>query len=407
MTETDARTLLTQAFASVSNDRQTREALLQFDRLLPAGIDKAYAMTLTGLLGAAALADYAHAHFEPEHRYQDLRLTLAEYNNTLPSERVVGLLFADADTAVQQQLLAILARGDIDHNDLIFVWASLAGQPTPAPSDWETIWHAILSNPHVRADGLLALPDLPLAGLETADVHWILAVYVAAFGRAPEFSGLHYWAERFVEVRDGDGLDRSDTIRLLARDMDWLGRQHHEHGSLLDDAALVNHLYTQVLGRTADLAGYQYWTDALASGAVERGDFVALFLNSALQNPGDGNLLRARIAVAAEASWADLTGTSLGPHDRVTVLDGVTDLASALLRIDTIRAAIHGGPDLPSHLPASTDPDPSTWLLALPEVATAAPSSPHDPAPSGFDGPVVPAAESTTVSWPDTTLGWD
>ena len=105
--------------------------------------------------------------------------------------------------------------------------------------------------------------------LAEADICALVEIYVAYFDRAPDATGLIFWAG---VMADGMTLDRisahfhdQDETRLTYPDPD-------------DTAGFVGHVYENVLGRVADPLGLTFWTAMLDSGAVAAEDFVMLFL---------------------------------------------------------------------------------------------------------------------------------
>lgn len=337
MSPETARHLLNQAFLQLSTPRDAEEALLHFDRLLPRGLDHAYTANLTPLFRAAVRADYQQLLFGPEFRRglgpdQDFK----DYNNTLPTDSVIQLLFPDATPQWQQALAHHVQLGHFDHNDLLFGWASLPPDQQTAP-ELEGFIKYLLEHPHVRAAGLLPLPDLQLPGVAIEVQEWLIGIYVAAFSRAPDYAGLHYWAQAYAQL-SATGLGHPEIMRLLSRDLSWSAEQNQEHGTQLNEVEFVHYYYQQVLGREPDSLGGEYWLQALSTGALPRSEFIAVFLNSALLSPGDGGTVKARIAVAAVATALDQQAP--GQVDLAAALHTVFNPASALAAIEQLHASI-------------------------------------------------------------------
>ena len=128
-------------------------------------------------------------------------------------------------------------------------------------------------------------------------------LYQAAFARAPDASGLGYWAG----VLQG-GTSLSDIAAgFLA------GAEFQARYGTLDNTGFVNALYQNVLGRAADASGSAFWTGALASG-TSRVQALASFSESA-ENKTDTAPLLAKGLWAADpnaASAARLFYATLG-----------------------------------------------------------------------------------------------
>ena len=119
-----------------------------------------------------------------------------------------------------------------------------------------------------RFDGGVSLSNDAFRGLTE--------VYISYFDRAPDALGLLFWADAFA---NGTPLEQiSDAFALS------------EEGQAIFplDAQLfefVESVYQNTLGRAGDDAGMNFWTNALQSGAVGRGDFVLRVLEGARAAP--------------------------------------------------------------------------------------------------------------------------
>ena len=94
----------------------------------------------------------------------------------------------------------------------------------------------------------------------------VARLYLAYFLRAGEREGLHYWI--------GTGLPASAISDAFAASAEFVGR----YGDV-SDAAFVELIYTNVLGRASDDAGRQYWQEELGRG-VSRGRVMLGFSES-------------------------------------------------------------------------------------------------------------------------------
>ena len=87
-------------------------------------------------------------------------------------------------------------------------------------------------------------------------------IYNAAFSRFPDNDGLKYWIKQYSE-----GLDNHEIVSKS-----FLGSNEfiNKYGSNLSNEAFVEKLYINVLGRTYDQEGYNYWTGNLNNNVEER-----------------------------------------------------------------------------------------------------------------------------------------
>jgi hypothetical protein len=116
-------------------------------------------------------------------------------------------------------------------------------------------------------------------------------MYLAFFQRYPDASGIRYWAGKA-----GDGHDLEDIAEWFAESEEFKARYAN-----VDFGTFVDRLYTDVLGRSPDENGKQYWLDELAAGRVNRGTIVVQFT----QSPEMRGLTTHRNEVVAVALIAD------------------------------------------------------------------------------------------------------
>lgn len=96
----------------------------------------------------------------------------------------------------------------------------------------------------------------------------LMRLYDAAFNREADGTGLGYW----VEVSESANLN--DIANSFVGSSEFTG----QYGSLENDA-FIELMYTNVLERSSDVAGQEYWLNELASG-TERGAVMVGFTES-------------------------------------------------------------------------------------------------------------------------------
>ncbi|NNE53380.1 MAG: DUF4214 domain-containing protein [Sulfitobacter sp.] len=114
------------------------------------------------------------------------------------------------------------------------------------------------------------------AGLSAQQLESFIELYIAYFNRAPDALGLNFWGTQFV---NGFSLQE---IAALFIDQDETRATYPESLSNADFATAV---YGNVLGRTPDQDGYDYWVDQLDSGLVGRDVFILAILGGAKAPP--------------------------------------------------------------------------------------------------------------------------
>ncbi len=116
------------------------------------------------------------------------------------------------------------------------------------------------------SDGTLALD---IGKWQTAGEAYRL--YQAAFARSPDLGGLNYWVEQ---------MDGGQTHEQVAHNFIVSPEFQVKYGASLTDAQLVTALYQNVLGRTPDQGGYDYWLGLLNQGQITREQTLINFSES-------------------------------------------------------------------------------------------------------------------------------
>ncbi|GMG85542.1 hypothetical protein LNKW23_47650 [Paralimibaculum aggregatum] len=93
-------------------------------------------------------------------------------------------------------------------------------------------------------------------------------IYLAAFDRMPDILGLTFWN---AQIAAGVGIDPIADAFASADEFAAI------HGGLLDDEDYVRSVYRNATDREGDEPGIAFWTDAIGSGALDRGDLLIAF----------------------------------------------------------------------------------------------------------------------------------
>ena len=98
-------------------------------------------------------------------------------------------------------------------------------------------------------------------------------LYNAAFARFPDAEGLEYWIDK---NGSGQNSKREVAQSFLASD-----EFSDKYGDNVSTEDYVKTLYDNILGRTPDLEGYNYWVGQLSSGKETRAEALLGFAESA------------------------------------------------------------------------------------------------------------------------------
>lgn len=264
----------------------------------------------------------------------------------------------------------------------IVINENVAGVIEPPPFDY-TIGTPTLDDFKVNP-----LPDhlAPLVPEPVLD--FITSIYVGAFQRAAEYGGLVYWTELLLS-RLGNGMSAAESLLAITRDMHWVGTQNGEAGTGLGTADYVDFVYRNVLGREPDAGGKAYWVNYIEQSPQGRSEFLAQFLNSALQpgNP-DGDYVRARVAVSKYYAQEDISGQAAIASGQTqalgNVLGSVLDESSAVRAIQDMINAKQATGLVPQRASVVDDQatDLVTWLAGL------------APAEGPVDDPAMPPGDA-------------
>ncbi|CAD5268413.1 MULTISPECIES: DUF4214 domain-containing protein [Halomonadaceae] len=152
--------------------------------------------------------------------------------------------FTFADKGTEQDAFA-------EYMASMFSETPFSEEETPASEDLR------IQNLDERSDAVFSAPVDPL-----------LRLYDAAFDRDADGKGLGYW----LEIKETTGL--GDIANSFIASAEF----NSQNGNLEDDA-FIELMYSNVLERTSDSAGKEFWLDQLDNGA-ERGAVMVGFAES-------------------------------------------------------------------------------------------------------------------------------
>ena len=109
----------------------------------------------------------------------------------------------------------------------------------------------------------------------------IAKLYVAAFDRAPDVSGLDFWVSAYVSGKD--------TLSTIAQKFTNSDEYKAKYPSYLSNEQIVEKVYVNVFDRASDAEGKTFWVNALTSGALTTGTLMKAMVDAATKNGGTDN----------------------------------------------------------------------------------------------------------------------
>jgi len=158
----------------------------------------------------------------------------------------------------------------------------------------------------------------------TATQTAITKVYLGAFNRAPEKSGLEYWTS---EITAGKTLNQViDTIFSLPV-------VKAIYPDTMSNTEFLTAVYTNVFGKAPDAEGLAYWNSQLTAG-TERGRVVITMIDAGMGTP-DGTPGKAFITnrMQAAVTSADLQltrGIEVDEHRQIALMQEIGETPASL-----------------------------------------------------------------------------
>lgn len=117
-----------------------------------------------------------------------------------------------------------------------------------------------------------------------------IELYIAYYNRAPDAIGLNFWGTAYA-----NGTSMEEMATLFAGQSETL-RFYPENTS---NAEFAEAVYNNVLGRTPDQAGFDFWVNSLNSGFVSRDQFILEVLGGVQDGSTDRVYLDNKVNVGA------------------------------------------------------------------------------------------------------------
>ena len=128
------------------------------------------------------------------------------------------------------------------------------------------------------------------ASLNEEAFRGFIELYIAYYNRAPDAIGLNFWGTAYA-----NGTSMEEMATLFAGQSETL-RFYPENTS---NAEFAEAVYNNVLGRTPDQAGFDFWVNSLNSGFVSRHQFILEVLGGVQDGSTDRVYLDNKVNVGA------------------------------------------------------------------------------------------------------------
>lgn len=158
----------------------------------------------------------------------------------------------------------------------------------------------------------------------------VAKLYVATFNRAPLADGLDYWADENLE-------DNGWTIEMIAESFFDQEETQELYPEDMSSSQLVIAIFDNLFGRLPAVEGLEYWTEALDTGAVSRGEMVLAIASGAqdTEDYNDASILANKTEVGLY--YADAGGTATD-YDLSDITDDDDTVSEAMDQIDATLA---------------------------------------------------------------------
>lgn len=156
-----------------------------------------------------------------------------------------------------------------------------------------------------------------IASLSAEDIATFVELYIAYFNRAPDAEGLNFWGTAFA---NGISLEEIATLFLDQNET------RETYPDTLSTIEFVTQVYSNVLGRTPDQGGLEFWAGAVDSGNVSRDQFILEALRGAKVDLPAGSLAEDIALQQGDREYLS-EKTDIGTY--FAVIRGLSDLDEA------------------------------------------------------------------------------
>lgn len=167
-------------------------------------------------------------------------------------------------------------------------------------------------------DWLYSHPKVPVDTTGTSFADEVQKMYIAYYGRAGDPAGIAFWADKLTQ----EGGDLSSIIESFGH-----SPEYSERFSSMDNSQLVDNIYLQLFGRSADAAGLDFYTGRLDSGDYTLASIALEIANGIRAETDDSIVYNNKLAVAN--AFTEAINTSAA-HYTTDDIDTVVALLSRI-----------------------------------------------------------------------------
>ncbi|MBM1631203.1 tandem-95 repeat protein [Sulfitobacter mediterraneus] len=195
------------------------------------------------------------------------------------------------------------------------------------------------------------------ASLTAEEFAPIIELYIAYFNRAPDALGLYFWATSFTT---GTSLEEMATLFVGQPET----QLEYPEGTANDVFAQT--VYNNVLGRTPDAAGFNFWVGLLDNGFVARDAFILEVLRGAKADPAPGSTQEFIDQQQLDQAYLQ-TKTDIGAY--YSVLKGMSEVNNAKTAMALYDGSAQSVADtlfaIDAYFEDALDPNTGEFLMQL------------------------------------------
>ncbi len=146
--------------------------------------------------------------------------------------------------------------------------------------------NVLVKKPDGSTDTLIEIERIDLADgdyvydIDSDNLGFGYRIYQAAFGRIPDEGGIRFWID-VLDRLDADGLSQHQKQQFLASTFIGSAEFEARYGSDPTDFEYIEAMYQNVLLRSPDQGGFDYWVARMGDPGVTREDILISFTESA------------------------------------------------------------------------------------------------------------------------------
>ena len=168
------------------------------------------------------------------------------------------------------------------------------------------------------------------ASLEQDQVSSLVELYIASFNRAPDAMGLNYWGSQLASG--------AMSLNQIAKSFFVQPETIALYSSSPSTAFFVSKVYNNVLSRSPDQDGLNYWVEAIEGGRISKDMFLLAIINGAKAPSGSLNdkmTLQNKIEVGMDYAFIEGLSNSVWASNVMSSVNSTShSVAEAKLKTD-------------------------------------------------------------------------